>query len=85
MRPETFLQELRMQTKVVIMMIPVYQRVTPDKYRLIVAQADTIPELAEQLGCTVANLYRIFNRIRRTNRKTLAAGSYQITFIEVDE
>lgn len=67
------------------MVIPVYQRVTYDKYRLPLAQADSIPELAEMIGVNQLYLYRIFRTIARRTGGLQRRGQYQITWIEVEE
>lgn len=67
------------------MTIPIYQRVTYDKYRLPLAQADSIPELAEMIGVNQLYLYRIFRTIARHTGRFQRRGQYQITWIEVEE
>lgn len=65
--------------------IPLYQRVTNDKYRLPLAQADSIPELAELIGVDQMYLYRFFRTIARHTGRNQSRGQYQITYIEVEE
>lgn len=61
---------------------PVFQKVTNDRYRLVVAQADTITELAELLGVSASNLCRTFKQLERGTRKR---SCYQITWITLEE
>lgn len=74
-----------MYAEVGAMKIPIYQRVTYDKYRLPLAQADSIPELAELVGVDPMYLYRTFRTIARHTGKIQRRGQYQITWIEVEE
>lgn len=61
---------------------PVFQKVTNDKYRLVVAQADTVTELAKILGVDDSGLYHTFKKIERGITKR---SCYQITWITLEE
>jgi hypothetical protein len=61
---------------------PVFQKVTDDKYRLVVAQADTLTELAEVLGVKLSTLCNTFKAIESGKRKT---SCYQVTWIDLDD
>lgn len=67
------------------MRIPIYQRVTYDKFRLPLAQADSIPELAALIGVDPLYLYRKFRTVARKTGRIQRRGQYQITWIEEDE
>ena len=74
-----------MYVEVVTMVIPVYQRVTYDKYRLPMAQADSIQELAAMIGVDQSHLYRVFRTIARKTGRAQKKGQYQITWIDPEE
>ena len=61
---------------------PVFQKVTNDKYRLVVAQADTVTELAEVLGVRLSTLCHTFKAIENGTRKK---SCYQVTWIDLDD
>ena len=61
---------------------PVFQKVTKDKYRLVVAQADSITELAQLTGTSLSSVSRAFRDIERCRRVNSA---YQITWITLEE
>lgn len=61
---------------------PVFQKVTDDKFRLVVAQADTLTELAEMLGLKLSTLCHTFKEIETGRRKK---SCYQVTWIDLDD
>ena len=63
---------------------PVFQKVTQDRFRLVLAQADTITELAEMVGVSVSALSHAFKKLERGKRRE-ENSCYQITWIEVEE
>lgn len=63
------------------MLMRVYQLVTRDKYRLPVAQADSIAELAEMTGKPYATVRKAFTRLFTGGR----ANQYQYVDIDTEE
>lgn len=61
---------------------PVFQKVTADKYRLVVAQADSIAELARLLDVSASALSHTFKKLERGTRKS---SCYQITWITLED
>lgn len=61
-------------------MIPIFQRVTPDKYRLVLAEADSIHELAEKLGLSESAVNHGIHGAER-GRKSV----YQVVWIDESE
>lgn len=74
-----------MYVEVVTMTIPVYQKVSADRFCLPMAQADSVYELAEMLGVNQEYLYRAFRNVARRSGRRQKRGQYQITWIEVEE
>lgn len=63
-------------------MRPVFQKVSNDPYRLVIAQADTITELAQILGVDHSTLSHVFKRLERGITKE---SCYQITWIQLED
>ena len=58
-----------------------WMAVTPDKYELPIAVADTGKELAKILGVTESNICHLWNRKRKSDRRC----KYYIYRIEVED
>ena len=63
-------------------MRPVFQKVSNDPYRLVIAQADTITELAQILGVDQSTLSHAFKKLERGITKD---SCYQITWITLED
>ena len=61
--------------------IPVFQKVTKDEYRLVLAQADSMTELAKMLGVSLSVISHAIKNVEKG--KTRNSG-YQVTWIEDD-
>ena len=61
--------------------IPVFQKVTKDEYQLVLAQADSMTELAEMLGVGISVISHAIKNVE--SGKTKKSG-YQVTWIEDD-
>lgn len=64
------------------MIRPVYQKVTKDKFRLVLAQADTIAELARITGVTKFTICHAIKEVEAGTRKN---SCWQITWINDEE
>lgn len=64
------------------MMRPVYQRVTNDKFRLVLAQADSPSELARITGTRLCTISHALKDVKEGKRKS---SCWQITWINLDE
>lgn len=64
------------------MMRPVYQRVTNDKFRLVLAQADTPSELARITGTRLCTISHALKDVKLGKRKN---SCYQVTWIDDEE
>jgi DNA-binding transcriptional ArsR family regulator len=63
-------------------MRPVYQRVTNDKFRLVLAQEDTPSELARITGVKLCTISHALKKVKTGERKS---SCWQVTWINEDE
>lgn len=61
---------------------PVFQKVTSDKFRLVIAQGDTPAELAMLIGVSESSVCHIFKNIEKGKIKDSA---FQITWIDLED
>lgn len=64
------------------MMRPVFQRVTNDEFRLVMAQADSLEELARMTGVALSTISKTIKDIETGKRKK---SCYQVTWITMDD
>lgn len=63
-------------------MIQIFQRVTKDEKRLVIAEADSITELADIIGRSVSAVSHGIHAAERNPERT---GCYQVTWIDEED